>query len=820
MEFILFVLLVTLVVLVIGIKTRVVQVERELRTNRFQMQELMQVLAKRAAAGVEPQAAPTEERPGTAAATPEPPPPAEAPAAFGGLTLEPLPPVVLPEVERPVIITPPPVATPEPEVVEEAAPWPQAVPEPAPPPPPPPPRRPGFLERNPDLEKFIGENLMNKIGIAVLVLGLGLLLRYAIGHGYIGEAAQTLIGIASGGVLLFLAHRLRDSFRAFSSVLVGGGLAVLYFSIAIAFQQYHIIGQTAAFAVMVGISALGVLLTLAYDRRELAVIALLGGFATPFMVSTGEGNFRVLFTYLLILNAGMLALANFKKWPIINILSFALTWLLFGVWAFTGFPHMEQPPVWAALGFGTAFYGVFFAMVLWYDLRHRTPFTPLDYSLFIGNTALYFGTGITFLSQLDTRLEGLLCVLLAAVNVVFALRYFRDQQVPRNLVYLLIGVVLTFISLAAPVQLKGDHITLFWAAEGALLVWFAHRSGIRLVERASLVVAVLMVISLIMDLQEYSAFHEPLLLPVVNRLFLTGAAVVISLVLQVRFWGHWAADHTPIHALRVDMLRHLYAVAAAVLGYVVGMLELDYQLHRVLPAGSVAMFEMVYNLLVVLLVDRYTRRAPVVVRYAVGGLFALVALLYTTWHYTKGMDQLRAMLAGGEGTAHMVAHYLAFALLVAVVLRMMQWSRAVLHLRSPQWNMYAWAMCTLLVVIASQELDHILLALQPATDNGFDSHHALYRARTAGYPILWGVGSFLFMTYGMKARLRMVRVIALTLFGITLVKLFLFDIRGASEGARVAAFISLGVLLLVVSFLYQKLKVLLKDDTDAQASQP
>ena len=61
----------------------------------------------------------------------------------------------------------------------------------------------------------------------------------------------------------------------------------------------------------------------------------------------------------------------------------------------------------------------------------------------------------------------------------------------------------------------------------------------------------------------------------------------------------------------------------------------------------------------------------------------------------------------------------------------------------------------------------------------------------------------------------MVRIIALTLFGITLAKLFLFDIRGASEGARVAAFISLGVLLLVISFLYQKLKVLLKDDADA-----
>jgi len=555
MEIVLFVLLVTIVVLVVGIKNRVEATERELRTTRLQMQELMHLLWKRAE---ETGATRTEGPTAPPKAAPAPEAPSEAPVAtpptLGDRVLENDIPLSFPEVERPVIITPPPMHVVAP-VQEQPA---EAIPL-APPQAPPPPPRPSFLERNPDLEKFIGENLMNKIGIAVLVLGLGLLLRYAIGHGFIGETAQTLIGIASGGVLLYLAHRLRDSFRAFSSVLVGGGLAVLYFSIAIAFQQYHIIGQTAAFAVMVCISALGVLLTLAYDRRELAVIALLGGFATPFMVSTGEGNFKVLFTYLLILNAGMLALANFKKWPLINILAFALTWLLFGVWSFTSFPYMEPPPVWAALGFDTAFYGVFFAMVLWYDLRHRTPFTPLDYALFIGNTALYFGTGITFLSHLDTRMEGLLCVLLAAVNVVFALRYFRDQQVPRNLVYLLIGVVLTFISLAAPVQLKGDHITLFWAAEGVLLVWFAHRSGIRLVERASLVVTLLMVISLVMDMGLYSTPHHKLMMPLLNRAFIAGAAVVLSLALQFRLWAKWPADHTPIHALRVGALRTGYA---------------------------------------------------------------------------------------------------------------------------------------------------------------------------------------------------------------------------------------------------------------------
>ncbi|MEX1132246.1 MAG: DUF2339 domain-containing protein, partial [Flavobacteriales bacterium] len=607
MEVLLFALLVAVLVVVLGIRNRISAVEGELGTNRLQMQELMKELARQARPiqvpdGSQEQTAATAPR---TAAEPSTPPVQESavPSILSTIPIqeEPILPVVASTAPP---LTPPPPAESiwEPVHIPIQEPTP-VISTPRQEPTPPAPRRPSFMERNPDLEKFIGENLINKIGIAILVLGLGLLLKYAIGKGYIGETAQTLIGVASGGLLIFLAHRLREKFRAFSSVLVGGGLAVLYFSIAIAFQEYRIIGQTAAFAVMVGITALGVLLTLAYDRRELAVIALLGGFATPFLVSSGEGNYKVLFTYLLILNAGMLVLANYKKWSILNVLAFGLSWLLFGSWAMFSYGRLQPAPVWYALGFATAFYAVFFAMLLWYDLRHRTPFTPLDYSLFLANTALYFGFGMRFLADLDMRVGGLLCVLLAAVNVVFAMRFFRDERVPRNLVYLLIGVVLTFISLAAPVQLDGDHITLFWAAEGVLLLWFAKRSGIRLVERTSLLVTVLMVISLVMDLEGYLHYREEPLMPVINRLFITGLAVIVSLVLQNRLWATWDPAHEVLNEVRPRLLRGAYALIAVVLGFTLGLLELNHQLGRILPEGSVFMAGMAYGLLYLIVLD-------------------------------------------------------------------------------------------------------------------------------------------------------------------------------------------------------------------------
>jgi len=81
-----------------------------------------------------------------------------------------------------------------------------------------------------------------------------------------------------------------------------------------------------------------------------------------------------------------------------------------------------------------------------------------------------------------------------------------------------------------------------------------------------------------------------------------------------------------------------------------------------------------------------------------------------------------------------------------------------------------------------------------------------------GFPILWGVLAFVFLIVGIKKQNKNLRIIALTLLGITILKLFLFDIRNVSETGKIIAFILLGILILIISFVYQKIKVLVLDD--------
>jgi uncharacterized membrane protein len=82
----------------------------------------------------------------------------------------------------------------------------------------------------------------------------------------------------------------------------------------------------------------------------------------------------------------------------------------------------------------------------------------------------------------------------------------------------------------------------------------------------------------------------------------------------------------------------------------------------------------------------------------------------------------------------------------------------------------------------------------------------------AGLSIVWGILSFLFIWIGLKYKLKSLRIFALLLFGTTLIKLFSYDIVNIPPGGKIVAFILLGVLLLIVSFMYQRLKKMLIDD--------
>ncbi len=679
----------------------------------------------------------------------------------------------------------------------------------------PPENKPGFFERNPDLEKFIGENLANKIGIGILVLGISFFVKYAIDKDWINEIGRVFIGILCGGILLGVAHKLRKTFTGFSSVLVGGGIAVLYLTIAIAFHEYKIFDQTAAFLLMLGITGFAVIFSLGYNRIELAVLSILGGFASPFMVSTGEGNYVVLFTYILILDVGMLVLAYYKKWNLVNVISYVFTILLFGSWLSARFENNNTSMVIGALIFATLFYLVFFAMNIVNNLKERTSFKGTEISILLSNTFCYYAAGMLILNgEIAEDFKGLFTAALGVFNFIFAYSLFKSSRVDKNLVFLLIGLVLTFISLAAPVQLEGNYITLFWSAETVLLLWLSQKSGIRLMKLASVIIMALMVISLLMDWNQiyfnYNTNQD--LTIILNKGYITSVFSLVSIVLTlflIRNEHHEDAESVFIYKM-------LLICGGILLLYASQLLELRHQLYQFgVEIATQNIIIGTYNMIFILgllLSERKFIKEEVIKRvFSFWGIFVMVA--YLLYYHQQIVSTRNDFLLSGASLTGFVFHYILILILIVIAALSLKRMHRLTEFNEKTYNLYSWFYVFFFVFLASAELDHTILLLTNATSPA-SIEFTLFQNHKIGYPILWGITSFILIYVGLKSKKKHLRIISLTLFLVTLIKLFTVDIKGISEGGKIAAFISLGVLLLVVSFMYQRLKnILLADES-------
>ena len=426
-----------------------------------------------------------------------------------------------------------------------------------------------WYPQNRDWEKFIGENLISKIGITVLVLGIAFFVKYAIDKNWVNEAGRVIIGLVSGGILIGFAHYFRNTYRSFSSVLVGGGLTVFYFSIAFAFHQYHLIGQTAAFIIMVIISALGVVLSLFYNRQELAILATIGGFITPFLVSTGQDNYVALFTYLCILNSGLMVLAWFKRWPAINIIALFFTTIIYGGWVIkrTAFEEPGTLPYKDALLFATLFYALFMVMNVINMLRLNKKFGAFEFIVLLSTNFLYYAAGTITLQYWDNgAYKGLFTLLLGIVNLLLAAGFWRNKKVDRNFIFLLIGLAITFISLSIPIELKGNNIVLAWAGETVVLYWLYQRTKLDLLRSTALIVTALTLGSLVITWSDIYLSNYSTIPIIANKGFITSAVVAIMLFLMYRLGRN-----------ENSWIRNTMLSLAIVVTYLCGGLEIWYQ---------------------------------------------------------------------------------------------------------------------------------------------------------------------------------------------------------------------------------------------------
>lgn len=240
---------------------------------------------------------------------------------------DPPPPAAGPEAIAPPSSSAPPYTT-----LADEAPSPSAPPIVAPPfdagtqPPP--------LVAPPDLESRIGGRGLLYLGVLVLILGVSFFLKYAFDSGWVGETGRVVIGVLLGTALTAAGVRTaRLGLDTFGHALSGTGLAVVYLSIYAALSLYQLIGPGVAFAAMALTTAAAAVLADRLSAQSLAMTAVVGGFLTPFLVSGRSDSSLTLFSYDALLVLGTLVLALRHAWMALNAVSYLLTFATLTIWS-------------------------------------------------------------------------------------------------------------------------------------------------------------------------------------------------------------------------------------------------------------------------------------------------------------------------------------------------------------------------------------------------------------------------------------------------------------------------------------------------------
>ncbi len=367
-----------------------------------------------------------------------------------------------------------------------------------------------------DLESLIGGNWFSRIGILCIILSTGFFLKYAFENELIGPTGRVMIGVLLGVGFVIGGERLRtQGYRYYAHGLLGGGIAILYLSIFAAFARYQLIGQLPAFALMTGVTALAVLQAARYDALAIAVLGLIGGFLTPILLSTGKDNQIGLFSYIALLDLGVLGVAYFKQWRVLNYLAYVATVLMAAGWMDEWYAPEK---LWTTIFFFTLLFVIFALLAVLYNVINRTPARAPEIILILLNAGLYFGVSYQLLESKYTIYLGLFSVLVSGFYLGLGyLTYSRDRE-DRYLVLTFLGLASLFLTLAVPIQFNQHWVTMAWAIEGVILTWIGLRTGSNLTRYAALaVLGIALFHWLSVDLGEFGYRIEAQFLPVLNR---------------------------------------------------------------------------------------------------------------------------------------------------------------------------------------------------------------------------------------------------------------------------------------------------------------
>jgi uncharacterized membrane protein len=315
--------------------------------------------------------------------------------------------------------------------------------------------------RGESLEESLVGTWFPRIGAVAILIGAGFAFKYAVDQGLIGPAGRVALGIVAGvGFLIWGWWTESRGWSRYAQAVTSGGIALLYLSILAAFHLYSLVPERTAFSFLILVSLLNAGLAYRYDAQPLAVLAVLGAFMNPFLLSLEPGDPRVLYFYAVLVDAAVIGLASVKRWRVLEFEALFGTWLIFIV-------GLGSADTSLALTFAGFFFLLFHSVPYLRTHLSNREVQAADLWILVPNALIYLSVGLYLLDSIESW-QGPFVLSLAVIHLLLGVLLDKEQRLLKQAQ---LGLSIFFFTIWLPIQFDGFLIATGWALKGALIVW-------------------------------------------------------------------------------------------------------------------------------------------------------------------------------------------------------------------------------------------------------------------------------------------------------------------------------------------------------------
>ena len=641
---------------------------------------------------------------------------------------------------------------------------------------------------------FLKQNALTIIGIFTLVLGIGYFVKYAIDKNWIGETARVGIGLAIGVGIIAIGHFLRKNYSVFSSIITGGGIAVLYFTTTIAFREYHLFTQNTAFIITTCITLISIILSYYYKSEVLIIFSMFGGFLAPLMISTGQSNYPFLFTYLTVLNIGMLIIVFLNRWKSVGWIAFFFTNIYLFYWIF------EKTEI-VSIYFYIITYIIFYAFALIDYFKKNILSSWNILMLILINFSSIIGLVYIF-NELHYEPVIIFPTIFALVNGFLLFREYGRKNFGINY-SAFAGITISLLTAAFALQFKTHLITSVWAIEATLLLYIWKKTNHNIFKKCFYVLFPLVIIAQIFTWIKYLDAQN--LAIVFNPIFLTSFVTVITTLFNLFLLKKISPEKE-----NINFFENIFAIISYTIIYFGLLLEIIYHISEK-PWAVIWSISLLFSMYYICILLFIRKKLEISKEFQIGLIYLFIVLTINHVSFS-GLSIVGSILVKKISSSYYFLHLLYLIPSLWIGLKIL-----------PRTDFFKgkisyWVSAFALTFVISFELYHLYI-LGNAKDL-LQSYTLIKHFSILYLPIIWAVLASIFIYFGLKKGLPELNKVGFVLIGLMILKLYTYDVWQMDNVSRIIAFIILGIILLLSSFTFQRLKNIITNLVDKKDENP